>query len=69
MMTVAFSESDISKIAVGQPATVSLDALAGVELAAHVTQISTVGLTSSERRHLQRDPHSSTSATRRSSRG
>ena len=46
-MTVAFSESDISKIKVGQPATVTLDALAGVQLAAHVSQISPVGSTSS----------------------
>jgi multidrug efflux pump subunit AcrA (membrane-fusion protein) len=46
-MTVAFSESDISKVAVGQPATVSLDALAGVQLAAHVSSISLVGTTSS----------------------
>jgi hypothetical protein len=46
-MTVAFSESDISKIHVGQPATVTLDALAGVELAAHVSSISLVGTTSS----------------------
>lgn len=45
-MTVAFSESDISKIKVGQPATVTLDALTGVELAAHVASISTVGTTS-----------------------
>jgi multidrug efflux pump subunit AcrA (membrane-fusion protein) len=46
-MTVAFSESDINKVAVGQPATVTLDALAGVELSAHVSQISLVGSTSS----------------------
>jgi macrolide-specific efflux system membrane fusion protein len=46
-MTVAFSESDISKVAVGQPATVSLDALAGVQLAAHVSSIAPVGTTSS----------------------
>ena len=46
-MTVAFSESDISKVKVGQPATVTLDALAGVELAAHVSSISLVGTTSS----------------------
>jgi len=45
--TVAFSESDINQIKVGQPATVSLDALAGVELAAHISQISLVGSTSS----------------------
>jgi hypothetical protein len=45
-MTVAFSESDISKIKVGQPATVTMDALTGVELAAHVASISTVGTTS-----------------------
>lgn len=46
-MTVAFSESDISKVRVGQPATVTLDALTGVELGAHVSAISTVGTTSS----------------------
>ncbi len=46
-MTVAFSESDISKVHVGQPATVTLDALAGVQLAAHVSSISLVGTTSS----------------------
>jgi membrane fusion protein, macrolide-specific efflux system len=46
-MTVAFSESDITKVKVGQPATVTLDALSGVELGAHVTAISTVGTTSS----------------------
>jgi macrolide-specific efflux system membrane fusion protein len=46
-MTVAFSESDISKVKIGQPATVTLDALSGVKLGAHVTAISTVGTTSS----------------------
>lgn len=47
-MTVAFSESDISKIKVGQTANVTLDALTGVELAAHVSQISALGSTSSD---------------------
>jgi multidrug efflux pump subunit AcrA (membrane-fusion protein) len=46
-MTVAFSESDISKVKVGQSATVSLDALSGVELAGHVSAISPLGTTSS----------------------
>jgi macrolide-specific efflux system membrane fusion protein len=46
-MTVAFSESDISKVKLGQPATVTLDALPGVQLAAHVSSISLVGTTSS----------------------
>jgi uncharacterized membrane protein YgcG len=46
-MTVAFSESDITKVKVGQPATVTLDAVSGVELGAHVTSIATVGTTSS----------------------
>jgi hypothetical protein len=46
-MTVAFSESDISKIKVGQPANVTLEALSGVELAAHVSSISTLGSSSS----------------------
>jgi len=46
-MTVAFSESDIGKVKVRQPATVTLDALSGVELGARVTAISTLGTTSS----------------------
>jgi hypothetical protein len=46
-MTVAFSESDISKIKVGQPANITLEALSGVELAAHVSAISTLGTSSS----------------------
>ena len=46
-MTVAFSESDISSVKVGQAATVSIDALSGVELGGHVTAISPVGTTSS----------------------
>jgi macrolide-specific efflux system membrane fusion protein len=45
-MTVALSESDVSKVKEGQPATVTLDALTGVELGAHVSAISTVGTTS-----------------------
>ncbi len=46
-MTVAFSESDIGKVKVGQPATVTFDAISGLELGAHITSISTVGTTSS----------------------
>jgi macrolide-specific efflux system membrane fusion protein len=46
-MTVAFSESDISKIKVGQTATVTLDALSGVVLGARVTAISPLSTTSS----------------------
>jgi macrolide-specific efflux system membrane fusion protein len=46
-MTVAFSESDVDKLKVGQTATVTPDALSGVELGAHVTAISPVGTTSS----------------------
>jgi macrolide-specific efflux system membrane fusion protein len=46
-MTVAFSESDVNKLKVGQTATVTPDALSGVELGAHVTAISPVGTTSS----------------------
>jgi multidrug efflux pump subunit AcrA (membrane-fusion protein) len=45
-MTVAFSESDITKVRVGQTATVSIDALSGVELAAHVSSISATGTSS-----------------------
>jgi membrane fusion protein, macrolide-specific efflux system len=47
-MTVAFSESDVGKLKVGQTATVTPDALSGVELSAHVTGISPVGTTSSD---------------------
>ena len=46
-MTVAFSESDVNKLKVGKAATVTPDALSGVELGAHVTSISPVGTTSS----------------------
>jgi macrolide-specific efflux system membrane fusion protein len=46
-MTVPFSESDIAKIKVGQAANVSIDALTGVELAAHVSAISALGTSSS----------------------
>jgi hypothetical protein len=46
-MTVSFSESDISKIKVGQRADVTLDALSGVELGAHVSSLSTLGTSSS----------------------
>ena len=45
-MTVAFSESDVNKLKVGQAATVTPDALSGVELGAHVTAISPVGTAS-----------------------
>jgi multidrug efflux pump subunit AcrA (membrane-fusion protein) len=47
-MTVALSESDIGAVKVGQAATISLDALSGVELGAHVTSISPVGTTSED---------------------
>jgi hypothetical protein len=46
-MTISFSESDITKVKVGQSATVSIDALSGVQLGAHVSSIATVGTTSS----------------------
>jgi multidrug efflux pump subunit AcrA (membrane-fusion protein) len=46
-MPVAFSESDISKVHVGQSATVTMEALSGVELGAHVSAISSVGTSSS----------------------
>jgi len=45
-MTVAFSESDVDQLKVGQTATVTPDALTGVELGARVTAISPVGTTS-----------------------
>lgn len=45
-MTVSFSESDVNKLKVGQAATVTPEALSGVQLGAHVTSISPVGTTS-----------------------
>lgn len=39
-LVVPFTESDIGKLAVGQPATVTVNALSNVELAAHVTNVS-----------------------------
>ena len=47
-MTAAISEADIGEIKVGQPATVTLDALTGVELAAHVATISAGATDSSD---------------------
>jgi membrane fusion protein, macrolide-specific efflux system len=45
-MTVSFSESDVNKLKIGQAATVTPDALSGVELGARVTSISPIGTTS-----------------------
>jgi membrane fusion protein, macrolide-specific efflux system len=47
-MTVAVSESDIGEVEVGQPATVTVDAIAGIELAAHVRAISADATDSSD---------------------
>jgi macrolide-specific efflux system membrane fusion protein len=44
-LQVPFSESDISKLKVGQPATVTVNALPGSELAAHVASIATLPTT------------------------
>ena len=46
-VVVPFGESDIGKVKVGQPATVTVDALSSLELAAHVTTVSLLGTTSS----------------------
>jgi macrolide-specific efflux system membrane fusion protein len=46
-VTVPFSESDVDKLKVGQAATVTPDALSGVELAARVTASSPLGTSSS----------------------
>ena len=45
-VVVPFTESDIGKVKVGQPATVTVDALADLELAAHVTNVSLLATTS-----------------------
>jgi hypothetical protein len=47
-MTVSFTESDIGRLKVGQPATITIDALSGVELAAKVTSVDDIGTTSSD---------------------
>jgi multidrug efflux pump subunit AcrA (membrane-fusion protein) len=46
-LVVPFSESDVTKISVGQPATVTVNALPDSQLAAHVTSISTLSTTNS----------------------
>jgi hypothetical protein len=46
-MTVAFDESDVNKLRVGQAATVTPEAFSGVELGAHITAVSNVGTESS----------------------
>jgi membrane fusion protein, macrolide-specific efflux system len=46
-VTAAFAESDVAKLAVGEPATVTVSALAGAQLAAHVAAINPVASSSS----------------------
>lgn len=45
-VVVPFTESDIGKVKVGQSATVTVDALSNLELAAHVTNVSLLSTTS-----------------------
>jgi multidrug efflux pump subunit AcrA (membrane-fusion protein) len=47
-MTVSFTEADINKLKVGQPAVVTLDALSDLELAGKVTSVSSIGTTSDD---------------------
>ncbi|HLH65210.1 MAG TPA: HlyD family efflux transporter periplasmic adaptor subunit [Solirubrobacteraceae bacterium] len=47
VMTVSLSEADISQVHVGDNATVTIDALTGVELPARLTSISPLGTSSS----------------------
>jgi macrolide-specific efflux system membrane fusion protein len=46
-VNAAFAESDVAKLAVGEPATVTVSALAGAQLAAHVAAINPVASSSS----------------------
>jgi len=46
-VTAAFAESDVAKLAVGQPATVTVSALGGAQLAAHIAAINPVASSSS----------------------
>jgi len=45
-VVVPFTESDIGKVKAGQSATVTVDALSNLELAAHVTNVSLLATTS-----------------------
>ena len=46
-VTAAFAESDVAKLAIGQPATVTVSALGGAQLAAHIAAINPVASSSS----------------------
>jgi macrolide-specific efflux system membrane fusion protein len=46
-VNAAFAESDVAKLAVGQPATVTVSALGGAQLAAHIAAINPVASSSS----------------------
>jgi macrolide-specific efflux system membrane fusion protein len=46
-VTAAFAESDVAKLAVGQPATVTVSALGGAQLAAHIAAINPIASSSS----------------------
>jgi macrolide-specific efflux system membrane fusion protein len=46
-VNAAFAESDVAKLAAGQPATVTVSALGGAELAAHIAAINPVASSSS----------------------
>jgi macrolide-specific efflux system membrane fusion protein len=46
-VNAAFAESDVAKLAVGQPATVTVSALGGAQLAAHIAAVNPVASSSS----------------------
>jgi multidrug efflux pump subunit AcrA (membrane-fusion protein) len=46
-VTAAFAESDVAKLAIGQPATVTISALGSAELAAHIAAIDPIASSSS----------------------
>jgi len=46
-VSAAFAESDVAKLAVGQPATITVSALGGAQLAAHIAAINPVASSSS----------------------
>jgi macrolide-specific efflux system membrane fusion protein len=47
-LVVSLSESEIGEVKDGQPATVSVEALSGAKLAAHVTEVSSLSTSSSD---------------------
>ena len=68
-IVAGFAEADATKIAVGQPATITFPALPDTEVAGKVVAVSQHLDGRQQRRHLQRDDRADQPALRRSRRG